>query len=213
MSTISHISISLDGFAAGPHQSLENPIGEGGARLHEWLLASSAWRELHGESAIEGGGPDDEAGAAMSRDVGAYVMGRNMFTPGRGEWDLSWEGWWGPEPPYHTPVYVLTHYPREPLTMAGGTTFHFVTDGFEAAWRAAAEVAGDRHVAIAGGASTVRQALRAGRLDELHLHVSPVLLGAGERLLHDVGDVAFAPIAVTGSDRAAHLSYRVLAPQ
>ncbi len=209
MSTICHVSISLDGFTAGANQSLEHPLGEGGERLHGWLLASATWRAAHGQGGGEGGGADDEAAEAMARDVGAYVMGRNMFTAGRGEWDLSWEGWWGPDPPFHTPVFVLTHHPRPSLEMAGGTTFHFVTDGFAAAHERAQEAAGAGHVAIAGGAATIRQALAAGRLDELHLHVSPVLLGDGERLLVDVGDPAFEPIGVTGSDRAAHLSYRV----
>src|SRR5947209_12596763 len=209
MTTICHLSISLDGFAAGPRQSLDNPIGEGGMRLHEWLLASSTFRGTHGQSGGQQGGADDEAAAEMARDVGAYVMGRNMFTPGRGEWDLDWEGWWGPEPPYHVPVFVLTHYPRPSLELQGGTVFHFVTEGFQDAHERAREAAGDGRVAIAGGASTVRQALAAGRLDELHLHIAPVLLGAGERLFVDVGEPAFEPIGVAGSSRATHLSYRV----
>jgi dihydrofolate reductase len=143
--------------------------------------------------------------------IGAYIMGRNMFSPGRGEWDASWQGWWGDDPPYHTPVFVLTHFPREPLEMPGGTTFHFVTDGIESALASAREAAGpDKDVAIAGGASAVRQYLAAGLLDELYLHVVPVVLGAGERLLDDVGDPELEPIEVVHSPAVTHVRYRVV---
>src|SRR5712691_6426786 len=147
-------------------------------RLHQWAFDTASWRAQHGT----GGGErnvDSEVLDAVVADVGAYVMGRNMFGPGRGEWDLRWHGWWGDDPPYHVPVFVLTHHPREPLRMKGGTTFHFVTDGPESALKQAQAVAGDKPVSIAGGASAVRQYLTAGQLDELYLHIAPILLGAG----------------------------------
>jgi dihydrofolate reductase len=142
--------------------------------------------------------------------AGAYIMGRNMFGPGRGEWDQTWTGWWGDEPPYHAPTFVLTNHPREPLTMQGGTVFTFVTDGIDSALAQARAVAGDRHVAIAGGASTVNQYLAAGHIDELRLHVVPVILAAGERLFDGAPDVDLEPISVDGNDLVTHLSYRVL---
>jgi dihydrofolate reductase len=191
------ISVSLDGFAAGPDQSREHPLGVGGERLHTWFFTD----EPH---------PADRAlGERLLEGNGAYVMGRRMFGGGPGAWDPAWRGWWGEEPPYHAPVFVLTHHPREPLAMQGGTTFHFVTDGLAAALALARAAAGDRDVAIAGGASTVQQALRAGVLDELHLHVVPVVLGAGERLLDDVGDPALEPVDVVASPAATHVRYRV----
>src|SRR5213079_793428 len=155
------ISISLDGFVAGPNQSIDNPIGEGGMRLHEWLFETAAWRRQQG---LAGGAasPDSEVVDEVVRDVGAYIMGRKMFGGGDGPWDESWRGWWGEEPPYRTPVFVLTHHAREPLPMEGGTTFHFVTDGVESAVEQAKQAAGDGDVVIGGGASTVQQCLRAG---------------------------------------------------
>ena len=202
------ISISLDGFVAGPNQSLENPIGEGGMRLHDWVFATATWRRLHGE---EGGadGVDSEIADELVRGVGAYIMGRNMFGGGSGSWDEEWKGWWGDEPPYHTPVFVLTHHPRQPLSMKGGTRFTFVTDGIASALEQARVAAGDQDVAIAGGASTVRQYLAAGVLDELYLHIVPVILGAGERLLEDVGDPVFEPIKVAASPAVTHIKYRI----
>ena len=197
-----HISVSLDGFAAGPDQSLEHPLGVGGERLHHWHFPP-----------LEDRHPvDAEMGKRILAGNGAYVMGRNMFGGARedGAWDPAWRGWWGERPPYEAPVFVLTHHEREPLEMEGGTTFHFVTGGFEEALARAAEAAGDRNVSIAGGASVVRQALVAGRLDELHLAVAPVVLGAGERLLADVGDPVLEPIEVVGSPAATHISYRVV---
>src|SRR6202035_1215593 len=160
------VSISLDGFVAGPNQSLENPIGEGGLRLHEWVFPTASWRRQEGQ---EGGedGPDSDVAEEVAQGIGAYVMGRHMFGGGSGPWDKDWKGWWGDNPPYHVPVFVLTHQPREPLTMLGGTTFNFVTDGIESALEQAHAAAGDRAVSIAGGASTIRQVLAAGRLDEL----------------------------------------------
>src|SRR5579871_916661 len=189
------ISISLDGFVAGPNQGLENPLGEGGMRLHEWVFQTAAWRAQHG---LEGGesGVDSEVVARSLEGIGAYVMGRRMFGGGDGEWDPSWRGWWGDEPPFHRPVFVLTHHAREPLAMLGDTTFTFVTDGLEAAVGQARAAASGGDVAVAGGASAVRQCLRAGLLDELQLHLVPVLLGAGERLLEGVGDTRLEPVEV-----------------
>jgi dihydrofolate reductase len=188
------IAVSLDGFAAGPNQSRENPFGEGvDGRLHRWMF------------------DDREANAAEIEaitEARAYIMGRNMFTPGRGEWDPEWRGWWGEEPPYHGPVFVLTHHPRESLAMQGGTTFTFVTDGIEAALAAAREAAGDGDVAIAGGAATVNQYLAAGLIDELRLHVAPIVMGKGERLFDGVGDLTLEPLSVRGTGLVTHLSYR-----
>ncbi|MEV4392041.1 dihydrofolate reductase family protein [Nonomuraea sp. NPDC049607] len=188
---------SLDGYVAGLNQSLENPFGDGvGDRLHQWMFEEP---ERHAE-VIE----------AITA-AGAFIMGRNMFDPGRGDWDPDWTGWWGEEPPYHAPVFVLTHHPREPLPMKGGTTFFFVTDGIEAAMTRAREAAGDRDISIAGGAATVNQYLAAGHIDELRLHVAPVILGRGERLLADAGDITLTPAAPpTGTDLVTHLTYRVV---
>jgi dihydrofolate reductase len=210
MSTVTcQISISLDGFVAGPNQSTDNPIGEGGMRLHEWALATDSWREQHG---LEGGerNADAEVIKEVSEDVGSYIMGRKMFGGGDGPWDETWTGWWGSDPPYHTPVFVLTHHPREPLQMQGGTTFNFVTDGIESALEQARSAAGEKNVVIAGGASAVRQYLAAGLLDELYLHVVPIVLGAGERLLEDVGDPKLEPIKVIASPAVTHVKYRVV---
>jgi dihydrofolate reductase len=188
------IAMSLDGYSAGPNQSRENPIGEGGDQLHRWMF-----EEPEANKAVK-----DEI-----VDAGAFIMGRNMFGPDRGEWDLDWHGWWGPEPPYHGPVFVLAHRERDPLPMEGGTTFHFVTDGIESALEQARAAAGERDVSIAGGASTVRQYLAAGHVDELRLHVAPVLLGQGERPLDGVGDVRLEQIEVTSTRLVTHLRYRV----
>ena len=203
------ISISLDGFAAGPNQSMEEPIGVGGMRLHEWAFATSSWRERHGQ---EGGerSADDDVADEVARGVGAYIMGRRMFGGGDGPWDETWTGWWGEDPPFHAPVFVLTHHARAPLAMQGGTTFNFVTDGIEAALAQARAAAGDGDVAIAGGASAVQQYLAAGLLDELYLHIVPIVLGSGERLLENVGDPVFEPVKVVASPAATHVKYRVL---
>jgi dihydrofolate reductase len=194
-----HMSISLDGYVAGPDQGPDDPVGVGGLRLHEWH-----WHA---------GEPGHEADLAMRDELlkprGAYVMGRNMFGPIRGEWDGDWRGWWGEEPPYHAPVFVLTHHPHDPIEMKGGTTFHFVTDGFESALAQAVEVADGADVDIAGGASAVRQALAAGAVDELVLDVVPVLLGRGERLFDGVADPGFTPVEVVPTPYATHLRYRV----
>lgn len=198
-STTCHVSISLDGFLAGPHQSIDNPIGVNGGRLHEW----------HWHADEPGHEPDKAAQQDLLEPRGAYVMGRNMFGPVRGEWDGDWRGWWGDEPPYRAPVFVLTHHEREPVEMAGGTTFHFVTHGFDAAYARAVEAAGDRGVLVAGGASTIRQALAARVLDEIVLDVVPVVLGAGERLFDGVADPGLTPIEVIESPLATHIRYRI----
>jgi dihydrofolate reductase len=203
------LSISLDGYVAGPNQSLDNPIGEDGMRLHQWAFDTDTWNEQHGQAAGERNA-DSEVAAELMEGIGAFIMGRNMFGPGRGEWDESWTGWWGEDPPYHTPVYVLTHHEREPVEMQGGTTFHFVTGGIEQALEQARAAAGDQDVSIAGGASTVNQYLAAGLLDELHLHIVPVVLGRGERLLVDVGDPTLEPIKVVPSPAVTHIKYRVV---
>ena len=193
----SHMSISLDGFVAGPDQSQEHPLGVGGHQVHTWHMTETKH-------------PVDEAFTQrLLGPRGAYIMGRNMFGPVRGEWGTSdWRGWWGPEPPYHAPVFVLTHYPHEPIEMEGGTTFHFV-DGFDAALEAARGVAGDLPIDIAGGASAVRQALQAGCLDELVLDIAPVLLGRGERLFDGVTDLSAEPVEVSTSPKATHIIYRI----
>ena len=203
------LSVSLDGFVAGPRQSLEDPIGEGGMALHEWAFATKTFRTMFG---TEGGetGLDEDRAAASRANLGATIMGRNMFGPIRGEWaDDDWKGWWGDNPPFHTPVYVLTHHARDPLEMGGGTTFHFVTDGIEAALELARAAAGEQDVQIGGGASTAGQYLRAGLVDELELHVAPVVLGSGERLLEDLGDglAGLEPVDVVSSPRVAHFRF------
>jgi len=203
------ISASLDGFVAGPNQSLENPLGEGGERLHEWAIATDAWRARHRR---EGGehNADAEVVADVTQNVGAYIMGRKMFGGGDGPHDESWRGWWGEDPPFHVPVFVLTHHAREPLPMEGGTTFTFVTDGIESALEQARAAAGERDVQIAGGATAVQQYLAAGLLDQLYLHTVPVILGAGERLLDGVGDPALEIVDVVNGPGATHVKYRVV---
>ena len=195
--TTCHMSVSIDGYVAGPHQSLADGLGVRGQELHPWHMGDPRANDA-----------DRTANDWLMRPRGAYVMGRNMFGPGRGEWDESWTGWWGAEPPYHAPVFVLTHYARESIEMAGGTTFHFVTEGFGAAYEQAVAVADGRGVDIAGGASTVRQALAADVVDELVLDVAPVLLGAGERLFDGVTDFGFEPVEALHSPLATHIRYR-----
>jgi len=208
------MSISLDGFAAGANQGEEHPLGEGGESLHEWLVKLPSFNEAHGRPG-EGEGADNPSDAVFreaAQNTGATVMGRNMFGPVRGEWgDSDWRGWWGEEPPFHSPVYVLTHHEREPLEMQGGTTFHFVTEGVERAVELARESAGERDVAIGGGAATVQQCLRAGLLDELLINIAPALLGDGERLLDGLGglDASFEPLRAVAGPEATHLLYRV----
>jgi len=188
------IGISVDGFVAGPNQRPDEPLGDGGEQLHRWMFEQ----------------PEENAEAIEKITfAGAFIMGRNMFASGRGDWDLDWTGWWGDEPPYHAPVFVLTHYAREPVPMKGGTTFSFVTDGIESAMAQAQRAAGDADVAVAGGARTVNQYLAAGLIDELRLHIAPLVLGAGERLFEGVGDLALEPVEVSRTDLVTHVTYRV----
>jgi dihydrofolate reductase len=205
-----HQSVSLDGFSAGVNQSLEDPLGENGLRVHEWMFATNPWRKSQGLPAVPESQDDAIATELMSNaGVGANIMGRNMFGPIRGEWDLAWKGWWGDDPPYHGPVFVLTHHARDPVPMQGGTTFYFVTDGIESALEQAREAANGKDVQISGGAHTVQQFLRAGYLDELHLHVVPIILGAGERLLENVGNPKMTPVSVIASPAVTHIRYVV----
>src|SRR3954470_1261222 len=203
------ISVSLDGFIAGPGAGREEPLGRGGSDLHEWALATKGWREAHGE---EGGGtgPDSDLIERAFANVGAVIMGRRMFSGDDGPWgDEPWEGWWGDQPPFHVPVYVLTNHEREPLEKQGGTTFYFVTDGIESALEQAKAAAGDKTVSIAGGADVIQQCLRAGLVDEMLIHLVPLFLGGGTRLFDDVPPVALARIQVVDSPAVAHIRYRV----
>jgi dihydrofolate reductase len=199
--TTAHMSVSLDGFVAGPEQTVDDPIGRGGMALHQW----------HFDADVPGHEVDARWTAALLRPRGAYVMGRNMFGPVRGAWstyDGGWRGWWGDEPPYHAPVFVLTHYEHPPIEMAGGTTFHFVTDGLERALELA-RAAGGGDVDVAGGASTVRQALSAGEVDELSLDIVPVLLGSGERIFDEGFQAGLELVEGEHSPWATHVRYRV----
>jgi dihydrofolate reductase len=205
------ISSSLDGFVAGPNPSLELPLGEGGERLHEWAIRLASWRERHGEP---GGatGADDEVVAGGLAGTGAVLMGRRMFSGGDGPWegDPNADGWWGDEPPFRVPVFVLTHHSREPLAKRG-TTFTFVTDGVESAVEQARAAAGDRDVAVGGGASVAQQVLGAGLLDELEIHLVPILLGGGTRLLDDLDPgIRLERVRVVDSPAVTHLRYRVV---
>ncbi|MFI5493958.1 dihydrofolate reductase family protein [Actinoplanes sp. NPDC051859] len=190
------VGISADGYAAGPHQRLDHPLGEGGTeRLHRWMFET----------------PDEnraELDAITAAD--AFIMGRNMFSPGRGEWDLQWQGWWGDDPPYHQPVYVLTHYPRADLVMAGGTTFSFVTGGIQEAFDRARESSGDGRISVAGGAATINQFLTAGLIDELRLHIAPLTLGAGERVFDGVPALRLEQMSSRSASLVTHVTYRVL---
>lgn len=200
-------AVSLDGYGAGPGQDLENPLGIRGPELMEWFFHTRTWRAMHGGDGGETG-IDNEMAERSFAGIGAWILGRNMFGPVRGPWpDDSWKGWWGEEPPYHTPVFVLTQYPRAPLKMAGGTEFHFVTEGIHAALKLATAAAGGRDVRIGGGVSTIRQYLRAGLIDELHLAVRPVLLGAGEHLWEglDMRALGYACTNHVAGERAMHV--------
>jgi dihydrofolate reductase len=200
-------SISLDGYGAGPDQSRDNPIGTGGQGLHEWLMRTRSFKQTHGGRAEDGEtGLDDEIAARGFKNVGATIMGRNMFGPIRGAWTGNWTGWWGEEPPFHTPVFVLTHHPREPLQMKGGTIFHFVTDGIAAARERAIAAAGGKNVRVGGGVATIRQFLQAGLIDEMHVAISPVLLGGGEPLFAgiDLLRLGYRCTNYTPSAAAAH---------
>ena len=207
------ISISLDGFVAGPNQSEENPLGEGGEGLHDWVIQLAAWRQSHGMQ----GGEVNESTRILEEaleNVGAGVMGRNMFgPPGGGPWgDGQWKGWWGDDPPYHYPVFIVTHHPRDPVEMDGGTTFHFVTDGIEPALEQATKAAAGKDVVLWGGGHIVQQCLAAGLLDELELHVVPVLLGDGARIFDNLGDaeVQLEQVRAVEAPGVTHLKYRVV---
>jgi dihydrofolate reductase len=204
------ITMSLDGYVAGPDQSEDAGLGVGGESLHEWVVGLRFFKEMQGG---DGGrtGVDDDVLRANHENIGATIMGRNMFGPIRGSWgDEDWKGWWGPNPPYHHPVFVLTHHAREPLEMEGGTTFHFVTEGIESALRQAKDAAGDRDVLVAGGAQCAQQYLAAGLIDEVELHVVPLILGAGERLLDNLEgtDVKLKQVRVIEGEGVTHLKYR-----
>ena len=204
---VAAFGISLDGFSAGPEQSLNEPLGKRGPEIFEWFFHTKAFRAMHG---LEGGSTDldDEFARRSFENVGAFILGRNMFGPVRGPWsDDSWKGWWGENPPYHVPVFVLTHHKREPLEMQGGTTFYFVTGGIEEALARAKQAAGDKDVRVGGGVSTIRQYLQAGAIDSLHLAVSPVVLGRGEALFQgiDLPALGFSVIERQVSEHATHV--------
>jgi dihydrofolate reductase len=206
------ISTSLDGFVAGPNATLEEPLGEGGERLHEWIFGLASWRERHGLSGGETNADDDLLREATDT-TGAFVMGRRMFSGGEGPWedDPRADGWWGDEPPFGAPVFILTHHAREPVTKHGGTTYTFVTDGVEAAVAQARVAAGDRNVGVAGGASVAQQCLAAGLLDEIQIHVAPVLLGGGVRLFDNLGSTSreLEATRIVESPGVTHLRFRV----
>jgi dihydrofolate reductase len=201
-----NITMSIDGFVAGPDQSPEQPLGVGGEELHGWLVPLEAFRRSHGQ---EGG--EVNANTQFAEEIlagaGATIMGRNMFGGGPGPWEASWKGWWGDDPPYHHPVFVLTHHPREPVEMQGGTTFHFVTDGIESALERARVAAGDKDVSLGGGASVAQQYLAAGLLDELVVSVVPNLLGGGARLFEHLGDAKLEQIEAVGAPGVTHIRY------
>ena len=206
------ISMSLDGYVAGPNQNPDQGLGEGGEQLHEWAVDLATFHERHGRSGGETG-PDDEILAEMFDRAGATVMGKRMFGGGEGPWgDDPWQGWWGDDPPFHNPVFVLTHHPREKLEMQGGTSFTFVTEGIEAAVEQAKDAAGEKDVLIGGGAETIRQALEAGLVDEGQIHLVPVLLGSGTSLLAGIDPqrVELEKVAVVDSTGVTHLRYRVI---
>ena len=207
---VESFTISLDGYGAGPDQTLEHPLGIGGEALHDWLVSTRSWRSLHGQ---DGGvaSVDDEFATRAHAGVGAWIMGRNMFGPVRGPWpDDRWRGWWGDDPPFHGPVFVLTHHARPSLAMEGGTVFHFVTGGILDALEQARSAAGDRDVQISGGAETIRQYLRAGLIDELHIAIAPVLLGSGARLFDGLDELpsGYECVQFTPSSKAAHMVLR-----
>jgi dihydrofolate reductase len=207
---VQSFAISIDGYSAGPNQDLDNPLGVRGPELMEWFFQTRAWRKMHGMPDGETGVDNGIAEQGLS-GIGAWILGRNMFGPVRGPWpDESWKGWWGEEPPYHTPAFVLTHHPRPPIAMKGGTVFHFVTEGIHAALERAKAAAGDRDVRLGGGVSTIRQFLRAGLIDEMHLAFRPVLLGEGEHLLHDIDlrALGYECWKSVAGERATHLYLR-----
>ena len=205
---VSGFTISLDGYGAGPHQSVENPLGVGGEALHGWLVETRTFKKMCGQ---DGGttGIDEQFAARGFDNIGAWIMGRNMFGPVRGGWpDDSWKGWWGDNPPYHCATFVLTQHPRAPVVMQGGTTFHFVTDGIQAALARAMEAAAGRDVRLGGGVSTIRQYLNAGLVDEMHFAISPILLGSGESLFAgiDLLKLGYRVSDHVPTDKATHIT-------
>jgi dihydrofolate reductase len=204
---VASFGISIDGFGAGPQQELENPMGVGGMALHQWAFATPTFRKMRGQQGGEPGVGEDFAQRGF-RNIGAWILGRNMFGPLRGSWgDETWKGWWGDEPPYHVPVFVLTHHARKPLEMKGGTTFHFVTEGIHAALERARAAAGEKDIRIGGGASTIRQYLQAGLIDEMHLAVAPAILGQGEPLFTgiDLAQLGYQCTDHAATDLAMHV--------
>jgi dihydrofolate reductase len=204
---VANFTISLDGYGAGPDQSVENPLGVGGEALHDWIVSTRSWRQMHGKEG-GAGGVDDDFAARGIRNVGAWILGRNMFGPVRGPWsDMTWKGWWGDSPPYDCPVFVLTHHPRPSLETENATTFHFATEGIHQTLDRARQAAGERDVQVGGGADTIRQFLRAGLLDELHIAIAPVLLGRGEALFRglDLPALGYRLAEHAASDAAAHV--------
>lgn len=200
-------SVSLDGYGAGPEQTLQQPLGKRGEELHEWMFPTRMFQKLYGNGEGEEGVDNDFAERSFD-NLGAWILGRNMFGPIRGAWpNDEWKGWWGENPPYHVPVFVLTHHPRESITMQGGTVFHFITDGIESALDKAKKAAGDKDIRIGGGVSTVRQYLQAGLIDEMHLPFSPIFLGSGEHLFSgiDLPSLGFTEVKTTFGKRAAHV--------
>ncbi|MBS1165318.1 MAG: bifunctional deaminase-reductase domain protein [Proteobacteria bacterium] len=207
---VAAFSLSIDGFGAGPEQSLNDPMGKGGMALHGWFVATRTFRTMFGKEGGSTGTDDKYAALGNTANFGAFILGRNMFGPVRGDWpDDSWKGWWGDNPPYHAPTFVLTHYPRAPLVMEGGTTFHFVTGGIEEALAKAKEAAGDKDIKIGGGVSTVRQYLQAGLIDELHFAISPVVLGRGEAMFAGI-DLPALGFRVASSEATEHATHIVL---
>ena len=207
---VQSFAISIDGFGAGPHQDLQNPLGIAGPELMEWFFHTRIWRQMHGEADGETG-IDNSMAEQGFEGIGAWILGRNMFGPIRGPWpDDAWKGWWGDDPPYHTPVFVLTHHPRAPLKMAGGTVFNFVTDGIHTALAQARAASGGRDVRLGGGVATIREFLRAALIDELHLAMRPVLLGSGEHLLHgiDLRALGYECVRHVAGERATHVFLR-----
>jgi dihydrofolate reductase len=202
-------AISLDGYGAGPDQSLDNPLGVGGKQLHEWFYPTRVFQKMIGKD--EGTtGPDNDFALRGMDNLGAWILGRNMFSPYRGSWDEQWKGWWGPNPPYHVPTFVLTHHARKPLVMEGGTVFHFVTGGPQEALKLAKDAAGAKDIRIGGGTATIRQYLQAGLVDEMHLAVSPVLLGSGENLLQgiDLPKLGYRVAEHVATEKATHVVIR-----
>lgn len=204
---VAAFAVSLDGFGAGPNQSLENPLGVRGTELHKWFFKTKVFQKIHGGGGgVEG--VDNAFGERSFENIGAWIMGRNMFGPIRGPWpDNEWRGWWGENPPYHTPVYVLTHHKRDPLEMEGGTIFNFITDGIESALKKAKEAAKGKDVRIGGGVQVIREYLKAGLIDELHLVYSPVLLGSGENLFSgiDMSELGFSVLEKADTPDATHV--------